>query len=211
MNLQMVLANATLAVAVWAVACAMIFIAYGRFAFSAGIVLMCLNVMVFTIASLSIGLLAGKFVKDHMAQAALTNVISLGTSFICGVFVSQNLLGKTVLQIASFTPGYWYIKAVRDISVLENFSAGSLKPVVYSMLIQLGFAAVFILIALAASRQKHSRTAGCLSALWYGKKAVGRRRRAARAGLQTAYQGLLIAQQGQHGRRDARGVGRLAC
>ena len=157
MNLQMVLANATLAVAVWAVACAAIFIAYGSFTFSAGIALMCLNVMVFTIASLSIGFLAGKFVKDHIAQAALTNVISLGTSFICGVFVSQNLLGKTVLQIASFTPGYWYIKAVGDISGLENFSAGSLTPVVYSMLIQLGFAAVFILIALTASRQKGTR------------------------------------------------------
>jgi len=159
MNLQMVLANAVFAAVVWLTSCAFIFITYGRFMLTAGILLMCLNALIFTVASLGIGFLAGKFVRTHIAQAALTNVVALGTSFLCGVFVSQALLGKTVLRLASFTPGYWYIKAVQDIAGLSAYSFGNLTPVINSMLIQLGFALVFIVIALAATRQRRSESA----------------------------------------------------
>lgn len=159
MNGQLVLANGTFALVVWALSCAFIFVIYGRFMLSAGIALMCLNALIFTISSLGIGFLAAKFVKEHISQAALTNVISLGTSFICGVFVSQSLLGPTVLKIASFTPGFWYIKAIQDIKNLSSFTSGNIMPIVNSMLIQLGFAVSFILIALAVSKQRRTETA----------------------------------------------------
>ncbi len=160
MNLQMVLANGVFAVIVWALSCAFIFITYGRFMLTGGIILLCLNALVFTIAGLGIGFLAGKFVKDHIVQSAVVNVVALGTSFICGVFVSQELLGKTVLKIASFTPGYWYIKAEEDIKNMSDFSSASISPIINSMLIQLGFAAVFILIALAATKSRRKQTTG---------------------------------------------------
>jgi ABC-2 type transport system permease protein len=158
MNLQMVLANATFALVVWAVLCVFIFIMYGHFTFSSGILLLCINALVFTIASLGIGFLAGKFIKNRTVESAVTNVITLGISFISGVFVSQELLGHTVLTMASFTPGYWYVKAVNDIGNISVFSGANLTPVFYSMLIQLGFAAAFIVIALMIAKQR-ARTA----------------------------------------------------
>lgn len=154
MNLQIVLGNLTFALAVWAALLALIFLIHGSVAFDTGTVLLCLNALAFTLVSLSIGFLAGRLVRTHPAQAAVTNVISLGICFISGVFVEQALLGKTVLTISSFTPGYWYVKAVDDIRNLTVIDAQSIMPIVYSMLIQLGFAVAIMATALAVTKQR---------------------------------------------------------
>ncbi len=159
MNVQMVLANATFALIVWAALCAMTFVMYGSVHVDTGIVLLCVNALIFTVVSLAIAFLAGKFIKSVSAQAAIANVVSLGISFISGVFVGQELLGKTVLTIASFTPGYWYVKAVNDIRDMTVYSTANMLPVIYSMLIQLGFAAALFIIALAVSKQSKSSLA----------------------------------------------------
>ncbi len=152
-NLQIVLANAFFAFAVWVSMCAFTFIMYGQFVLSSGTALLCINALVFTVASLGIGFLAGKFVSSHVEQSAVTNVVALGMSFISGVFVSQHLLGDSVLKIASFTPAYWYIKALNDIRNIPDYSVVSITPALNCMLIELGFAAAFIVLALALSRK----------------------------------------------------------
>jgi len=154
MNFQLVAANISFALIVWAALCTIIFIMYGSFSLSAGVALLCINSLVFTFASLGIAFLLGKFVRSNGAQAAITNVVSLGMCFLSGVFIEQALLGKTVLTIASFTPAYWYIKAVEDIRTMVTFSAKNIAPVIYSMLIELGFAAVFIIIGMVISKQR---------------------------------------------------------
>lgn len=152
-NLQMVLANAFFAFAVWALMCAFTFIMYGQLILSKGVIMLCLNALAFTIASLGIGFLVGKFVTNHLIQSAVTNVVSLGMSFISGVFVSQHWIGDSVLKIASFTPAYWYIKALDEIRDLPDYSSVSVAPAVNCMLIELGFAAAFIVLALALSKK----------------------------------------------------------
>jgi ABC-2 type transport system permease protein len=154
MNAQLVLGNGTFALGVWAGLCVIIFVMYGSFSLSAGVMLLCLNALVFTLASLSIAFLIGKFIRNHGAQAAIANVVSLGIGFLSGVFVEQAMLGKTVLTIASFTPGYWYVKAVNDIRDITVFNAQNLQPVIYGMLIQLGFATAILIVALAISKQR---------------------------------------------------------
>jgi len=159
MNLQMISANGTFAIGLWALMCALIFIMYGHFVLNRGTLLLCLNALAFTAASLGIGFLAGKFVRNHTVQAAVTNVTSLGMSFISGVFVSQELLGSAVLSAASFTPAYWYIKAVNDIRSSMGEGTGAMEGIVNSILIQLGFAAAFIIIALLVGKQRKTNTA----------------------------------------------------
>jgi ABC-2 type transport system permease protein len=153
MNLQMVLANVVFALVVWAAMCAFT-LASSSVKFDTCVVLMCLNALVFTLVSLCIGFMMGKFVKNHSVQAAVTNVVSLGMSFLSGVFVEQALLGKTVQTIGSFTPTYWYIRVVDTISNMTAANAGSLQPVVEGMLIQLGFAAAILIVTLAISKQR---------------------------------------------------------
>jgi len=154
MNLQMVLCNATLALVVWAALCAVVFQLYGQIPINTGTILLALNALVFTLVALSIGFIGGKFISNAGVQNAFANVLSLGLSFIGGVFVPQELLGKTVLTISSFTPSYWYIKAVNDIRNSTVFNTANTLPILYSMLIQLGFAVVLVLIALLLTKQK---------------------------------------------------------
>jgi ABC-2 type transport system permease protein len=156
MNWQIFLGNAVFATAVWLLICGLTLLLYGRSAAGPGIVLLCLNALIFTVVSLSIGFLAGRFVNSPVAQSAVANVVSLGISFISGVFVPQELLGATVLRIASFLPGYWYVGAAQAIGNLSAFSMQALTPVFYQMLIQLGFAGAFFLIAMAAAREQRA-------------------------------------------------------
>lgn len=154
MNLQIFLGNATFAVAVWLAMCILNFILYGQATFSYGVILLCLNALVFTVVCLAIGFLAGKYIRSGVAQSAFANVVALGISFISGIFVPQELLSPTVLKIASFTPGFWYVKAADGIRDLSTLTVQNVTPVINDMLIQLAFAAAFILIALVASKQR---------------------------------------------------------
>ncbi len=154
MNLQMVLANVVFALLVWAVMCAYILVSSAPVKLDASLILFCINSLIFTLVSLSIGFLMGKFIKNSGVQAALTNVISLGMSFLCGVFVEQAMLGKTVQTLGSFMPTYWYVRAVNAIGSMGEVSAQSIAPVVESMLIQLGFAVAILIVTLAVSKQR---------------------------------------------------------
>jgi ABC-2 type transport system permease protein len=158
-NLQLFMGNALLTVVVWSLLCLVSIGLSGDYDLGPGIRLLCLNALVASIIALSIAFLAGQFIKGAVAQAALTNVVSLGTAFISGVFIPQYVLGETVLKIASFTPYYWYIRAVDAIGSLNAYSFDDLRPVLGYMLVQLSFAAAFIIIALVAAKQKRLKRA----------------------------------------------------
>jgi ABC-2 type transport system permease protein len=159
MSLSLFAGNAVFAVAVWFLLSVLALLLYGDMRLTPGVMLLCLNALAFTVVSLSIGFLAGKFIKSPIAQAALTNVVSLGVCFLSGVFLDQAWLGETILKIASFSPGFWYIKAVNTIRDISVFSFDSIKPVLNDMLIQLAFAAACIVVALVASKQKKQNMA----------------------------------------------------
>ena len=154
MNLQLFAGNLTFTVAVWAVLGLITYFLSGQPDFGPNLLLLYLNTLVFSITALAIAFLAGKFIKRQIAQAAVANVVSLGMSFISGIFVPQFLLGDTVLTIASFTPSYWYIKAVETIKNISVYNLENLRPVFEAMAIQLAFAAACLVVALVASKQK---------------------------------------------------------
>jgi ABC-2 type transport system permease protein len=112
------------------------------------------------IACLGISFLLGTLIKKRNAQAPLQNTLTLAFSFLSGAFVPQFMLGKTVLTIASFTPTYWYIKSNHAIVALSNFSLGNIAPVLFNMLVVLGFGAAALLVAMAISKK---RSAGGLA------------------------------------------------
>lgn len=71
-----------------------------------------LNSFLLMLVSLAVAFFIGSIVKNgKSAQAAvngLVNVISLGMCFLCGVFVSMDLMDETVRKGARFLPVYWY-------------------------------------------------------------------------------------------------------
>jgi ABC-2 type transport system permease protein len=80
--------------------------------------------------------------------------VALGFCFISGVFVPQQFLGSSVLEIASFTPSYWFVKANNQIAELTQFDFAYVEPIVSGMLIQVGFALAFFTVALVIGKKK---------------------------------------------------------
>jgi ABC-2 type transport system permease protein len=73
---------------------------------SPNFVLMCANSLCFAISALSLSFLIGGMVSTRGAQNAIANVLSLGMSFTSGVFVPQQYLSSSLLNVAHFLPSY---------------------------------------------------------------------------------------------------------
>lgn len=131
----------------------------GPGALGTGFWLLSLNLLCLALACLGLSFLLGNFVKNRGAQNGIANALTLGLSFISGVFVPQNLLSGSLTNVARFTPTYWYVKAANDIGSLSSFNTVSLSPARDAMLIELGFAAVFLAAALALTKQRNTPAA----------------------------------------------------
>lgn len=125
----------------------------------AELLLLALNSLTFTLACLSLSFLLSQFVRSRAVQQSMANVIALGTCFVSGVFVPQELLGDTVQKIASFTPTYWYVLAVNEIDSLSSYALQDIQIILSHILIQLGFAVALLAVSLAAVRQKRQTQA----------------------------------------------------
>lgn len=154
MNLQMFLANMVFGTVCWALMSGLGVAIYAKEMISIQGLWLCLNAFVFMIACLGISFLLGTLIKKRNSQAPLQNTLTLAFSFLSGAFVPQFMLGKTVLTIASFTPTYWYIKSNHAITALSSFSLTNIAPVLFNMLIVLGFGAASLLVAMAISKKR---------------------------------------------------------
>lgn len=154
MNFQLVLGSISFALLTWLVMVAPSFIFYGSSMLTVKGLLHLLNSLIFTVAALSISYLLGNILKSRSAMSGAANVFALGSSFIGGVFVPQELLGSTVQKIASFTPSYWYVKSNNIISGMDSFTAEGLRPVFLNMLVIIGFAVAMLSLAMVMIKQR---------------------------------------------------------
>lgn len=155
-NFQLIIGNVSFAVITWFLLNITGFFLFGSYMLSINGLLFLLNSLLFTFAALSISFLIGNVVKTQNAMHAVTNVVALGTSFISGVFVPQDLLSESVLRVASFTPTYWYVVNNNTIAYLADFSKEKLAPIFGNMLIMAGFTAAIISITLVITKQRRT-------------------------------------------------------
>ncbi|MGK0465076.1 MAG: ABC-2 type transport system permease protein [Clostridium sp.] len=153
-NLQLIMGNLVFALVFYGLMTGLGFIVNIKNMMSYNGLLFCINALVFTVAALSTSYLVGLLIKNRNAQSSIANILSLGFSFISGVFVPQFLLSDKALTIASLTPTYWYVKANNVIGTLSNFSIDNLSEVFSYMLIELGFAIAVFSVPLVVSKQK---------------------------------------------------------
>ena len=113
-----------------------------------------INSLVFTICISGLAFFIGNLTKSREVVSAVANIITLGTSFLSGVFVPQEILGENVLRIASFMPTYWYVRANGRIAGLADLSIQSLSDVFISIAIQLAFGAAFLIAALVIGKRR---------------------------------------------------------
>ena len=116
-----------------------------------------LNSAVYLLVATAIALLLGSFPMDFNMINMIANILGLGMSFLCGIFVPQAHLGKTVLSIGRFLPVYWN---VRITNMIAPYSSDILSMSDYWMCIgiQLLFFAALFAVYLCISRQKSRAT-----------------------------------------------------
>lgn len=122
------------------------------------IALMSLNALVFAVTALSLSYLISLFVRNANVQQAIVNVLSLGSSFLGGVFVPQMLMGEAVTAIARFTPTYWYVRGNNSLDRLAADFSNIPAAYVQGVLIQIGFMAALFAVSLVVSKQRRTST-----------------------------------------------------
>ena len=115
-----------------------------------------LNSFIFSMVVASIAVFISSFEPKDNVLNLITQVLGLGMSFLCGIFIPMEVLSDKVLSVVRFLPAYWYVKANNMIADIETFSR---SDVFTCYLIELGFAVMLIILTLLVRRVKYSSAA----------------------------------------------------
>lgn len=115
-----------------------------------------LSSFIFTLISADIAILVSSFELSDNAVNIINQVLGLGMSFFCGVFVPQSLLGDGVLSAARFLPAYWYVRINNMLIGEEAFDSSRLM--VY-LGIEAAFAVSLAIFTLLIRRLRYSAPA----------------------------------------------------
>ena len=137
---------------VWLVFMAAGFLLYGG-AMTSGLWLAVLNSFVFSLFAAMLTIFVVEFEPPATMVNVITQVVSLGMSFLCGVFVDQSMLGDGVLAAARFLPAYWYIRVNRMIEGSEPLDTNT---IILALSIQLGFAAVMAILTVLVRKVRYT-------------------------------------------------------
>ncbi|NLL45037.1 MAG: ABC transporter permease [Mollicutes bacterium] len=110
-NFQLMLGHISVTIIVWLIFVIGSLILMKNVMFTFNGLLLIFNSLIFVIVAANIAFLIGNLAKNSEAQSAIANIVSIGSSFICGAFVPQMFLDKKVLLLARFLPSYWFIRA----------------------------------------------------------------------------------------------------
>ncbi len=157
-SLEGLLASAAMAMGLWAVAVTGAFLFYGkRLVESGGLPFYLLNSFMLVLVALSISYLVGTLVHGKNQVNTLNgvvNVLSLGMCFLCGVFVSLDVMSKGVKTVAQFLPVYWY-EVVNELVVEFGSVTGEAQRTVFlGIVMQAVFAAALVCVTLVAAKWK---------------------------------------------------------
>ena len=113
-----------------------------------------INSFVFSLCSLCIGFLIGNITQNKGAISGIVNVVSLGSSFLCGCFVPFEFMPDYVIKIAHIFPTYYFVINNEALKVMDNFSLSSVSPLILNMGIVLIFGVCFVTITNYVSKKK---------------------------------------------------------
>lgn len=155
-NLQLAFGSILYCLGIWGLFILTARIVYGAELFSpTGQFCIINNFLVMPLA-IAISLIISCFAPTSNIINMLNNIITLGMSFLCGIFVPQQLLGDNLLSVSKFLPLYWYIK---NHNMIFGYSDESFLQETFWKYagIQLLFIAALFSIALVTSKLKRTR------------------------------------------------------
>lgn len=145
-NLQLVIATIVFNLLVISIAVTFAFFFYNDVLETKEFYLHTLNLIVLSIPVVGLSYLCVQSIKKPEALSGISNVVSLGLSFIGGVFVPLEILGDKIVMVAKITPTYWYVQTNIMIENLNDVS--SLRPLYNNMFIMAIFGVIYFIFAL---------------------------------------------------------------
>ncbi|SHO48408.1 ABC transporter permease [Anaerocolumna xylanovorans] len=112
-----------------------------------------LNSLVFLLVAMSLIYMVSFLVKTLNAMNMAANVISLGLSFLGGIFVPLEYMSKSVVQFSKVLPTYWYVVNNEAIDSFVN-TTKQYHTILRNFGIELIFAVLFFVIALYLSKSR---------------------------------------------------------
>jgi ABC-2 type transport system permease protein len=146
-NGELFIGNIVAGTIIWLVNIGLCYALFSEVFFHEKVLLMLLNSYIFTIMIISFSLLISSLIKKKNALPGITNVVALGSSFLCGAFIPQEILGESVLSFSRVLPSYWYISA--------NNNIANNKPILLNIIILLGFTLLFYVINLIVTKKRN--------------------------------------------------------
>lgn len=113
-----------------------------------------INSFIFTIIALTLAIFLSNLINNKNALSGLVNVIAVGSSFLCGVFVPARWLPTSVLAVAHILPPYWYVNTNDILAEMEVINFENLKPVITNEIVLIGFMILFIILNLIVTKKK---------------------------------------------------------
>ena len=142
-NLQLILGHIVCGLVVWLVYIIFYCVFFKDFTFSRPTKQMMANALLFTATIVCFAVMISKLAKNQNTITGIMNVFSLGSSFLTGIFVPQELLGDLASKLGKIFPSYYYVENIKNINTDLNYSFFNTNT-----LILLGFSIVFIIITI---------------------------------------------------------------
>lgn len=155
-NRVLILSNALFSIVLWLVYIIISFILVNKAMMTLHGVLYIVNSLLFTLVTVTLAFLIGNLVNDKNAINGIVNCVALGSAFLCGAFVPQEILPTSVLGIAHVLPTYWFIKNNELVKGLEVINLNTLKPYLINLGVLIIFMIIFVVITNMLSKKKQT-------------------------------------------------------
>lgn len=115
-----------------------------------------INLIMMVLNSIAIAFFVASVSVNSNAVNGLANVLSLGMSFLCGVFVPVSLLSKSVVKISKIIPVYWYENNNNILGIHSKLSNSQISQITNGYVKQLTGALIIFAIAFAIQKIRSS-------------------------------------------------------
>ncbi|MDR1018785.1 MAG: ABC transporter permease [Lachnospiraceae bacterium] len=153
-NLQIILGSFTITLGIFAILSAIGIILFHKTLGNVNLGYVLLNLFIFTLTALAIGVFCGFVSNSLNALSGLSNVIGLSFCFLGGVFIEQSVLNPKILPISKLLPTYYFINNNDLVFFNTSLSHSNLMTYFSNCGMQLIFAAAVFAIALVISKRK---------------------------------------------------------
>lgn len=152
---EMVLALGVISVGLWLISLLIpVFQSSGAVLQNTHLCYLIANSFLLLLSCMGIAIITGTLVKNAELVTNVATTVSLGISFLCGVFVPLDIMGSNVKKVVQVLPVYWY-ETVNDLLGNYQVLTDSVKMTIYKgFIVQLVFAAACVCVAMLINKMQ---------------------------------------------------------